>query len=87
MKIRAFSLFLSPLKTENEMEILITNDDGYRAKGIKVLAEMMKQFGNITVIAPKHHQSGMSTPASTTGPTRLPHPAIQALSEQLQRPP
>ncbi len=64
MKIRAFSLFLSPLKTENEMEILITNDDGYRAKGIKVLAEMMKQFGNITVIAPKHHQSGMSMAVS-----------------------
>lgn len=46
------------------MRILITNDDGYQAKGIKVLAEIMKQFGEVTVIAPKHHQSGMSMAVS-----------------------
>ena len=43
---------------------MITNDDGYRAKGIRVLSEIMKQFGNVTVIAPKHHQSGMSMAVS-----------------------
>ncbi len=46
------------------MNILITNDDGYTAKGIHVLAEMMCQFGNVTVIAPKHHQSGMGMAVS-----------------------
>jgi len=46
------------------MRILITNDDGYQAKGIKVLADIMKQFGEVTVIAPKHHQSGMSMAVS-----------------------
>lgn len=46
------------------MNILITNDDGYKAKGIHYLAEIMCQFGNITVIAPKRHQSGMSTAVS-----------------------
>lgn len=46
------------------MRILITNDDGYQAKGIKVLAEIMKQFGEVTVIAPKRHQSGMSMAVS-----------------------
>ena len=46
------------------MRILITNDDGYKAKGIKVLAEIMKEFGEVTVIAPKHHQSGMSMAVS-----------------------
>ena len=46
------------------MEILITNDDGYAAKGIHVLAEIMCQFGNVTVIAPKKHQSGMSMAVS-----------------------
>ena len=30
------------------MEILLTNDDGYRAKGIGVLAEIMSAFGNVT---------------------------------------
>jgi 5'-nucleotidase len=46
------------------MRILITNDDGYQAKGIKVLVEIMKQFGEVTVIAPKKHQSGMSMAVS-----------------------
>ena len=46
------------------MRILITNDDGYQAKGIKVLADIMKKFGDVTVIAPKHHQSGMSMAVS-----------------------
>lgn len=46
------------------MRILLTNDDGYKAKGIQVLAEIMKQFGEVTVIAPKHHQSGMSMAVS-----------------------
>lgn len=42
------------------MKILITNDDGYQAKGIRVLTEIMKQFGEVTVVAPKRPQSGMS---------------------------
>lgn len=46
------------------MRILITNDDGYQAKGIRVLAEIMKKFGEVTVIAPKKHQSGMSMAVS-----------------------
>lgn len=46
------------------MNILITNDDGYSAKGIHVLAEIMCQFGNVTVIAPKKHQSGMGMAVS-----------------------
>lgn len=46
------------------MRILITNDDGYQAKGIKVLCDIMKKFGDVTVIAPKKHQSGMSMAVS-----------------------
>ena len=46
------------------MRILITNDDGYQSKGIKVLADIMKQYGEVTVIAPKSHQSGMSMAVS-----------------------
>ena len=46
------------------MRILITNDDGYQAKGIQVLCNIMKQFGDVTVIAPKKHQSGMSMAVS-----------------------
>lgn len=46
------------------MHILITNDDGFDAKGIRVLANILKKFGKITVIAPKKHQSGMSMAVS-----------------------
>lgn len=46
------------------MDILITNDDGYKAKGIRVLTDIMRQFGSVTVIAPKTHQSGMSMAVS-----------------------
>ena len=46
------------------MRILITNDDGYQAKGIQVLANIMKKYGEVTVIAPKTHQSGMSMAVS-----------------------
>ena len=41
------------------MNILITNDDGYRAEGIQTLVRIMRQFGSVTVVAPKYHQSGM----------------------------
>lgn len=46
------------------MRILITNDDGYQAKGIKILTKIMEKFGDVTVIAPKTHQSGMSMAVS-----------------------
>ena len=46
------------------MHILITNDDGYEAKGIKVLSKIMSRYGEVTVIAPKKHQSVMSMAVS-----------------------
>ena len=46
------------------MNILITNDDSYKSKGIKVLAEILKPYGNIAVIAPSQVQSGMSMAVS-----------------------
>ena len=42
------------------MKILVTNDDGYRAKGIQVLVDILKPYGEITVVAPKYVQSGTS---------------------------
>ena len=42
------------------MKILITNDDGYNAKGIRTLVKILKPYGQITVVAPKRMQSGMS---------------------------
>ena len=42
------------------MRILITNDDGINAPGIRMLAEWAKSLGEVTVVAPKVEQSGMS---------------------------
>ena len=42
------------------MRILITNDDGYSAEGIRALALWARKLGDVTVIAPKVEQSGMS---------------------------
>lgn len=38
--------------------ILITNDDGITAPGIRALIEVMKHFGDILVVAPDSPQSG-----------------------------
>lgn len=40
--------------------ILISNDDGYSAKGINFLAETARQFGDVIVVAPDGPRSGAS---------------------------
>ena len=48
--------------------ILVTNDDGITAKGIKVLIEEMNELGEVVVVAPDSPNSGMGhaiTVAST----------------------
>ncbi len=42
------------------MKILVVNDDGYQAEGLKILIEVLKDFGELYVIAPKEHHSGKS---------------------------
>lgn len=42
------------------MEILITNDDGWGAKGVLTLVRLMETLGHVTVIAPDGTRSGMS---------------------------
>lgn len=46
------------------MRILVVNDDGYQAKGLKSLVKILKPYGDLTVVAPKIHQSGMSMAVS-----------------------
>lgn len=50
--------------------ILITNDDGYQAKGIKELTNAMKGLGEIVVFAPDTHRSGMSSAITSSHPLR-----------------
>ncbi|MDR2801584.1 MAG: 5'/3'-nucleotidase SurE [Prevotellaceae bacterium] len=53
------------------MQIFLTNDDGYRAQGLAALIEIMKPYGNVTVVAPEDAQSGMSSALTTKIPVRL----------------
>lgn len=45
--------------SEKKPLILVTNDDGINAPGIRHLVKIMKQLGDVVVIAPDSPQSGM----------------------------
>ena len=40
--------------------ILVSNDDGIRARGLRVLAEIAAEFGDVVVCAPTQERSGFS---------------------------
>ncbi|RKD17180.1 5'/3'-nucleotidase SurE [Pelobium manganitolerans] len=51
--------------------ILVVNDDGITAPGIKCLIEVMKEIGEVTVVAPDGPQSGMGHAITIGKPLRL----------------
>ncbi len=51
--------------------ILVTNDDGMFAPGIKALVEVASKFGEVVVIAPDSPQSGQGHAITITKPLRL----------------
>lgn len=51
--------------------ILVTNDDGITATGIRTLVELMKQLGSVVVVAPNSPQSGMGHAITISNPLRL----------------
>lgn len=51
--------------------ILISNDDGYRAKGINCLIDMVRDLGDVLVCAPEGARSGNATAFSAVAPLRL----------------
>ena len=53
------------------MRILISNDDGYSAPGIRALATAMRRFGYVTVVAPEFNQSGTSNALTLTRPLQV----------------
>ncbi|NQZ53338.1 MAG: 5'/3'-nucleotidase SurE [Piscirickettsiaceae bacterium] len=53
------------------MKILISNDDGYMAEGIKALADALSTIGDITVVAPDRNRSGASNSLTLENPLRL----------------
>src|SRR6188474_2099558 len=58
-------------KKKEKPVILITNDDGVSAPGIKNLVEAVKDLGKIIVVAPDKPQSGMGHAITIGSPLRL----------------
>lgn len=50
--------------------ILVCNDDGIFAPGIRALAEVAKEFGEVTVIAPDRQQSAVGHSITVSDPLR-----------------
>ena len=53
------------------MRILLSNDDGYFAPGIAVLAQTLSDLAEITVVAPERDRSGASNSLTLDRPLRL----------------
>jgi 5'-nucleotidase len=53
------------------MDLLISNDDGIEAIGIRVLAESMRGLGAVTIVAPDKNCSGASNSLTLDSPIRI----------------
>lgn len=53
------------------MHILLANDDGIHARGIRVLAQQLRQIAKVTVFAPDRNRSGASHSLTLGRPLRL----------------
>jgi 5'-nucleotidase len=53
------------------LKILVTNDDGIEAPGIQVLAEALKEIGEVTIVAPLKEQSGVGHGITMQIPLRV----------------
>lgn len=61
----------NPGSNNDQPLILVTNDDGIHAPGLKVLIEIAEKFGTVVVIAPDEGRSGMSHAITIKYPLRL----------------
>jgi 5'-nucleotidase len=53
------------------LKILLSNDDGYRAEGLKYLYEAIKPLADVTVVAPDRNRSGASNSLTLETPVRV----------------
>ena len=53
------------------MKILISNDDGFLAPGINLLAKVLSEIAEITVVAPDRNRSGASNSLTLDNPLRV----------------
>ena len=53
------------------MKILLSNDDGYRAEGLRHLIEAIRPLAEVTVVAPDRNRSGASNSLTLDVPLRV----------------
>ena len=53
------------------MKILVSNDDGYLARGINVLADALAEIADVVVVAPDRNYSGASNSLTLQSPLRI----------------
>ncbi|MCK5428194.1 MAG: 5'/3'-nucleotidase SurE [Anaerolineales bacterium] len=53
------------------MKILLSNDDGVNAEGLKVLVKRLKEMGDVVVVAPDREQSAVGTSMTVRLPIKL----------------
>lgn len=53
------------------MKILLSNDDGFLAPGLNLLATVLGEIAEITVVAPDRNRSGASNSLTLTNPLRV----------------
>jgi 5'-nucleotidase len=53
------------------MKILISNDDGYRAEGLRALTKALEPLADVTVVAPDRNRSGASNSLTLDVPLRV----------------
>lgn len=52
------------------MHILVSNDDGFQAPGIRALVDALREIAEITVVAPESNRSGASNSLTLENPLR-----------------
>ena len=52
--------------------VVLTNDDGYQAAGLRALAEDLKDFANVRIVAPSWERSGAAQSLTLAPADRLP---------------
>ncbi len=55
----------------SEKLILITNDDGVHANGLKILQKALSALGRVIIVAPHHERSGTSQALTVDAPLRI----------------
>jgi 5'-nucleotidase len=61
----------SAASKDRQLRILLSNDDGYQAHGLRTLAKHLADLGEVTIVAPDRNRSGASNSLTLDMPLRV----------------